>query len=398
MKFKYRAKTKANKLVDGIVDAENEFISRDLLKARGLTVISLKSERFSANSIMAILNRVKSKDLVIYFRQLAVMVEASIPLIKALKVLSDQTDNPKLKMITEEIYQDVDSGSKLSEAMEKHVRVFSKFFVNIIKAGETSGRLEQVLNYLADQQEKDHDLASKIKGALIYPIVILVGMFGGGIGMMVTVMPKLVGIFEGMGAELPWQTRVIIASSDFLVDYWWFVIAVVVGIVVGLVYYGRTKQGRIVLGFIKLRIPVFGTMFRMMYIVQMMRSLHTLLIGGVTLVDSLEIVKDVVDNHAFEQLLDEARDQVNDGHPLAEVFANSKLVPAVVSNMIDIGEQSGRMDQMLERVSAFYQKELDAIASNIMVLMEPIIMVALGFGVAVMVSAIFVPLYNLPGF
>jgi type IV pilus assembly protein PilC len=151
MKFKYRAKTKSNKLVDGIVDAENEFISRDLLKAKGFTVLSLKSQRFSSNTIMAFLNRVKSKDLVIYFRQLAVMVEASIPLIKALKVLGDQTENPKLKMITEEIYQDVDSGSKLSEAMEKHVRVFSKFFVNIIRAGESSGRLEQVLNYLADQ-------------------------------------------------------------------------------------------------------------------------------------------------------------------------------------------------------------------------------------------------------
>ena len=175
-------------------------------------------------------------------------------------------------------------------------------------------------------------------------------------------------------------------------------IAVSVGLFFGIVYYGRTKQGRIVLGFIKLRIPVFGRMFKMMYIVQMMRSLHTLLIGGVTLVDSLEIVKDVVDNYAFEVLLDEARDQVNDGHPLAEVFANSKLVPAVVSNMIDIGEQSGRMDEMLERVSVFYQKELDAIASNIMVLMEPIIMVVLGIGVGIMVSAIFVPLYNLPGF
>jgi len=398
MKFKYRAKTKSNKLVDGIVDAENEFISRDLLKARGLDVISLRRNRFTANSIMAFINRVKSKDLVIYFRQLAVMVEASIPLIKALKVLAKQTSNPKLKMVTEEIYQDVDSGSKLSEAMEKHVRIFSKFFVNIIKAGETSGRLEQVLNYLADQQEKDHDLASKIKGALIYPIVILVGMFGGGIGMMVTVMPKLVGIFEGMGAELPWQTRAVIAASDFLIVYWWVVIAIVVGTIVALIYYGRTKQGRIVLGFIKLKIPVFGKMFKMMYIVQMMRSLHTLLIGGVTLVDSLEIVKDVVDDHSFEVLLDEAMRQVNDGHPLAEVFEKSKLIPDVVTNMIGIGEQSGRMDQMLERVSVFYQKELDAIASNIMVLMEPIIMVALGIAVAIMVSAIFVPLYNLPGF
>jgi type IV pilus assembly protein PilC len=223
-------------------------------------------------------------------------------------------------------------------------------------------------------------------------------MFGGGIGMMVTVMPKLTAIFEGMGAELPWQTRVIIAASDFFVVYWWIVVAAVIGFVIGIIYYGRTKQGRIVLGFIKLRIPVFGTMFKMMYIVQMMRSLHTLLIGGVTLVDSLEIVKDVVDDHSFEVLLDEAKNQVNDGHPLAEVLAKSKLIPAVVSNMVDIGEQSGRMDEMLERVSAFYQKELDAIADNIMVLIEPIIMVALGVGVGIMVSAIFVPLYNLPGF
>ena len=148
MKFKYRAKTKANKLVDGIVDAENEFISRDLLKARGLTIISLKKQGFSVNSLMAFLNRIKSKDLVIYFRQLAVMVEASIPLIKALKVLADQTDNPKLKMITEEIYQDVDSGSKLSEAMAKHVRVFSKFFVNELKIMIITNNLFSTVNYI----------------------------------------------------------------------------------------------------------------------------------------------------------------------------------------------------------------------------------------------------------
>ena len=168
MKFNYRAKNREGKVVDGIVDAASEFIARDLLKEKGLDPISIKSQTFSVNNLVAFLNRVKGKDLVVFFRQLSVMVAASIPLIKCLKVLAKQTSNPKLKMIVEEIYQDVDSGSKLSEAMAKHVAVFSNFFVNIIKAGEASGRLAEVLNYVADQQEKDQDLLSKIKNQIFY--------------------------------------------------------------------------------------------------------------------------------------------------------------------------------------------------------------------------------------
>lgn len=399
MKFKYRAKNKAGKIIEGIVDAGNDFIARDLLREKSLSIISLKKKGGGLDALIARLNRVKGKDLVIFFRQLAVMVEASIPLIKALKVLAKQTDNPRLKAITEELYQDVDSGSKLSEAMGKHTDVFSKFFINIIRAGEASGRLEEVLNYLADQQEKDHDLSSKIKGALIYPVVILTGMIGGGIVMMVTVVPKLEEIFSNMGSSLPWQTRALLGISRFIISYWWIVLAGVVAFVLAIIYAAKTETGRIVLSNIKLRIPVFGKMFKMMYVIRINRSLYTLLVGGVTLVDSLVIVKDIVDDPIYADILDASMQRVNDGHPLAEELdKHDKFIPKVVSNMISIGEQSGRMDQMLERISLFYEKELDNMANNIMVLMEPFIMIFLGIGVAIMVSAIFIPLYNMPGF
>lgn len=399
MKFEYRAKTQANKIVDGLVDAPSEFIARDLLKERSLEIVSLKKKSAGLDAIMAKINRVGGKDLVIFFRQLAVMVEASIPLIKALKVLAKQTTNPKLKAITEELHQDVDSGSKLSEAMEKHTSVFSKFFVNIVRAGEASGRLEEVLNYLADQQEKDHDLASKIKGALIYPVVIFIGMIGGGTVMMLTVVPKLEAIFNNMGSELPWQTRILLGTSRFVVAYWWIVLAGAIALMAAIIYASKTRAGRVVLSNIKLRIPVFGKMFKMMYVIRINRSLYTLLVGGVTLVDALLIVKDIVDDPIYSDILDQALQKVNDGYPLGEELSkHTQFIPTVVSNMIGIGEQSGRMDQMLERVSLFYEKELDNMANNIMVLMEPMIMIVLGISVAVMVSAIFIPLYNMPGF
>src|SRR6056297_795815 len=399
MKFKYRAKNKAGKIIEGIVDAGNDFIARDLLREKSLSIISLKKKGGGLDALIARLNRVKGKDLVIFFRQLAVMVEASIPLIKALKVLAKQTDNPRLKNITEELYQDVDSGSKLSEAMGKHVDVFSKFFINIIRAGEASGRLEEVLNYLADQQEKDHDLASKIKGALIYPSVILIGMIGGGVVMMVTVVPKLEEIFSNMGSSLPWQTRALLGMSNFIIDYWWIVLSGVVVFILAIIYAAKTETGRLVLSNIKLRIPVFGKMFKMMYVIRINRSLYTLLVGGVTLVDSLVIVKDIVDDPIYADILDASMKKVNDGHPLAEELDKyEKFIPKVVSNMISIGEQSGRMDQMLERIGLFYEKELDNMDNNIMVLMETFIMIFLGIGVAIMVSAIFIPLYNMPGF
>lgn len=398
MKFNYRAKNREGKVVDGIVDAASEFIARDLLKEKGLDPISVKSQAFSVNTLVAFLNRVKGKDLVVFFRQLSVMVSASIPLIKCLKVLAKQTSNPKLKMIVEEIYQDVDSGSKLSEAMAKHVAVFSNFFVNIIKAGEASGRLAEVLNYVADQQEKDQDLLSKIKGAMIYPVVILIGMGGGGIIMVVKVLPKLMEVFKNMGSELPWQTRALMWVSNIMIEYWWIFTAAAIGVVMGIYYYGKTKSGKYVLSTIKFKIPVFGRMFKMVNIVRFTRSLHTLMIGGVPLVEAMGIIQEIIDDPIYQDIFKKTQKEVNDGHPMMEELSKHKgFVPDVVYNMIGIGEQSGRLDEMLERVSQFYEKELANMTNNIMVLMEPLIMIVLGIGVAIMVSAIFVPLYSISG-
>lgn len=398
MKFTYRAKNREGKVVDGIVDAASEFIAIDLLKEKGFEPITLKSQAFRLESLVAKFNSVKGKDLVVFFRQLSVMVAASIPLIKCLKVLSKQTANPKLKMIVEEVYQDVDSGSKLSEAMSKHVEIFSNFFVNIIKAGESSGRLSEVLNYVADQQEKDQDLLSKIKGAMIYPVVILIGMGVGGMIMMIKVMPKLVEVFQNMGSELPWQTRILISISNFLVAYWWIVIAIIIGVVVVVRYYGKTKSGRFVLSNIKLRIPVFGKMFKMVNIVRFTRSLYTLMVGGVPLVEAMGIIQEIIDDPIYQDIFNKTQKSVNDGHPMMDELSQHKdFIPDVVYNMIGIGEQSGRLDEMLDRVSQFYEKELSNMTNNIMVLMEPLIMIVLGVAVAIMVSAIFVPLYSISG-
>jgi type IV pilus assembly protein PilC len=396
MKFTYRAKNREGKVVDGIVDAASEFVARDLLKEKNLEAISVKSQSFSLDRLVAFLNRVSGKNLVIFFRQLSVMVSANIPLIKALKVLTKQTANPKLKLIVEEIYQDVDSGSKLSEAMAKHVEIFSNFFVNIIKAGEASGRLAEVLNYVADQQERDQDLLSKIKGAMIYPLVILIGMFGGGMVMMVKVIPKLVEVFRDMGSDLPWQTRAIITVSEFLVKYWWFVLGIVIAIIVAIYYYGKTKNGKFVLSHIKFKIPVFGRMFKMVYVVRFTRSLYTLMIGGVPLVEAMGIIQEIIDDPIYKDIFKKTQKDVNDGHPMMEELSkHPKYIPDVVYNMIGIGEQSGRMDEMLNRISEFYEKELNNMTNNIMVLIEPLIMVVLGIAVAIMVSAIFVPLYSM---
>lgn len=398
MKFTYRAKNREGKVVDGIVDAASEFIAIDLLKEKGFEPITLKSQAFRLESLVAKFNSVKGKDLVVFFRQLSVMVAASIPLIKCLKVLSKQTANPKLKMIVEEVYQDVDSGSKLSEAMSKHVEIFSNFFVNIIKAGESSCRLSEVLNYVADQQEKDQDLLSKIKGAMIYPVVILIGMGVGGMIMMIKVMPKLVEVFQNMGSELPWQTRILISISNFLVAYWWIVIAIIIGVVVVVRYYGKTKSGRFVLSNIKLRIPVFGKMFKMVNIVRFTRSLYTLMVGGVPLVEAMGIIQEIIDDPIYQDIFNKTQKSVNDGHPMMDELSQHKdFIPDVVYNMIGIGEQSGRLDEMLDRVSQFYEKELSNMTNNIMVLMEPLIMIVLGVAVAIMVSAIFVPLYSISG-
>ncbi|MFA4834334.1 MAG: type II secretion system F family protein [Patescibacteria group bacterium] len=395
--FKYKALDSDKKITEGLIEAVNEKMAAETLQERGFSIVSIKkhSEGKGETKFLAILNRVKGKDIVIFSRQFSVMISANVALVQALKILIEQTENITLKMIISEMADEVDSGLRLSDALAKRPKVFSSFYINVIRSGETSGKLDEVLNYLADEMEKDYDMTSKIRGAMIYPVFVLAGLGVVGVVMMMFVVPKLTGILTETGATLPLPTRALIGTSDFLSAYWWLLLIVLVGAAVGSRFYLKSPAGKRQFDLLKLRLPIFGKLFQRIYLVRFTRSMNTLIMGGVTITKSLKIASEVVGNEVYKELIEETSQAVEDGDSISSVFVESKEIPKMVSQMMAIGEKTGKMDVILGRITDFYSREINNIVANLMTLMEPIIMVVMGIAVGVMVAAIILPMYNL---
>jgi len=394
--FQYKAENSSGQAKSGKVVglSENEVIQK--LRKKDLTVIGIHDvtddplSRFSR-----LISPIKNKDLVIFARQFSVMISANVPVVETLMVLIDQTDNLTLKNLIANIAFDVDGGAFLSDAFAKHPKIFSEFFVNIVRSGETSGKLDEVLNYLADEMEKSYDMNSKIKGAMIYPVFIIVALFGVGIVLMVYVIPNLTAILTETGAALPLSTRVVIGASNFLRKFGLLLVIFLVGLFFLARLYLKTYTGRRQADMLKIKMPIFGILFKYIYLMRFSRSLSTLLKGGVTITRSLEIVADVVGNTIYRELVLDTLESINDGNPLATVFEASEYVPKMVPQMIAVGERTGKIDSVLDRITSFYTRESGNMLDNLSKLMEPLIMVIMGIGVGVMVAAVILPMYNL---
>jgi type IV pilus assembly protein PilC len=394
--FNYRAVNTAGKTKRGqaVGLSENEVSAK--LRGQSLEVQSITDvtdDWFS--KFLRFIAPIKAKDLVIFSRQFSIMISASVPIVESLKILIDQTNNISLKNMISDIAFEVNGGDFLSDALSKRPKVFSEFFVNIVRSGETSGKLDEVLNYLADETEKSYGMTSKIRGAMIYPAFIIVALLGVGVVLMVYVIPNLTSILTETGATLPLSTRLVIGTSNFLKSYSLLILAFLVGLGIALRFYLKTYAGKRQLDILKLRLPIFGKLFSYIYLIRFSRSLSTLLKGGVTITRSLEVVADVVGNTIYRELILDTLDSINDGNPLATVFEASKYIPPMVPQMISIGEKTGRVDSVLDRITSFYDRESTDMLNNLSTLMEPLIMVIMGVGVGVMVAAVLLPMYNL---
>ncbi len=394
--FQYKAISPQGAVSRGVVESPNLAAASEVLEEKNLVVLQLRQTTKVRASVSGFsLGFIKQKDIVMLARQMSVMIAATVPIVPALRILSAQTEQPKLKAVTREMADDVDGGLQISQAFAKHPRYFSRFFVAMIRSGETSGRLDEVLNYLADQMEKDYDLTSRIRGAMVYPAFIVVSLIAVAIIMMIFVIPKMSGLLLESGAQLPLQTRVLIGTSNFIATYWWALAIVVVGILIVLRLWVQSKSGRVAWDQILLRLPVFGLITQKIIIVRMCRSLSTLIRGGVSISAALEITSEVVDNAAFRDILTKTIKEVQDGNSITTVMMQSKIVPRIVAEMMSIGEKSGKIDEILERLSAFYDREVSALVASLTSLIEPIIMVVMGVGVAFMVMAVLMPMFQL---
>lgn len=396
--YKYRVRLEDGSVQSGLVEAPNREAAASTLRDRGYDILLLESS--SAFSIgkggsIDFLTRITKKELVVVTRTLSVMVSASVPFVDALQNIVRQTENPKLRKILAQVASDVESGGKLSDALEVYGKEFGDFFINMVRSGETTGQLASVLEYLADQMEKDYDLNAKVKGAMIYPSFILSGLLVVAFIMMSFVIPKLTAILEEADVALPLSTRILIAVAGFFEGYWWFVlILLVIGAVSFRAWIG-TPGGRYVWDLFKMRIPVFGGLLQRIYVVRFARSLSTLSRGGVDMVSSLEIVAGVMGNAAWKHLVFVTIQELNEGNSIVTAMMREKYVPSMMVQMLGVGEETGRIQEVLERLSSFFSREIDNTVANLVSLIEPTVMILLGVGVGVMVSAILLPLYNL---
>ncbi|XOU94472.1 MAG: type II secretion system F family protein [Candidatus Kerfeldbacteria bacterium] len=393
--FAYKARNKEGEILNGVVIAPNENIAYGTLRDKNLTIVTLREQKKFKMGSISIGSVVKAKDLVIFARQLSVMISSSVPIVRALRVLIKQTENVQFKTIISDIADEVDGGAKLSQSMAKYPKVFGNFFVQMIRSAETTGRLDEILEYLADQTEKDFDIMAKAKGAMIYPAFIMGTFLLVGVGMMMFVLPQITSIFAESEAELPLPTVLFMGLSDFLLAYWWLILAFIVILAVAFKFAISTKVGREKFDIFKIRMPIFGSIFNNLYITRFSRSLSTLIASGVPLTTSLDIVADLVSNTLYRDLTKKTIKKVEAGASITSVFIASKDVPLMLSQMMSVGEQSGQLDKILLKVAEFYTRELENSLNNLTALIEPIIMVVLGVGVGLLVSAIILPMYNL---
>lgn len=394
-RFVYSAKdSETQKIVKSVVQASSERDAAKVLMERGLTPLEIREEK--DNSIFAALSqRITGKDKVTFTRSLATLVGAGLPLAQSLSTIIDQTQNPKMRKVAQDILVSVEGGKALADAFAAHPEVFDRVYLALIRAGEASGTLEQALRRIADQQEKDAAIAGKIRGAMYYPAIVLIVILAVVVFMMVTIVPQVAQLYAGLGRELPILTKMLVASSAFIVKAWPVLLIVIIGSVLALRQYAKTDAGIRTFDALKLNGPIVKGMFRRLYMGRLARTGETLLSTGVPMLDMLSITAEAVNNVYVAESINHAEERVKGGTELSKALKDQEYIDALVPQMISIGEQSGQIDTMMGKLAKVYEDELDEQLQAISTTIEPILMVVMGVFAGGIVMAILFPIYSL---
>ncbi len=399
MKFRYKAQNQEKIIQAGVIEAENREEAVETLQSHNLIIFSLVAEKdipfFKKKVNVPFLNRIKQKDLVVFSRELATLVEGKVSIVEALKSLARQTSNPNFKDVIAILAQEIEGGSSLSKSMGRYPRVFSNFYINLIRSAEVSGTLERTLTYLADYEENRHDTVSKIKGAMMYPLVLLIFMGAIGIFAMVAIVPQITSMLLEANVELPMVTKILIGLSSFMQRFWYLVILLIIGVIFGSIKWLRSSQGNRIWGKVVLKIPVVNGVLKNFYLNRIADNLKTLLRGGISILKALDVVSGVIGNSVYRDIILETREEVRGGKSMSSVFEVYREFPPMFTEMVKVGEKSGNIDTMLEKLASFYKKEVDAVIDNISKLIEPFLIIVLALGVAFLVSAIIIPIYKM---
>ena len=400
MLYQYTATTLEGELKNGSIEASSVDVAIGALQARGLVITDIKSAKQDGSmwgilSSFKFFNKVKHKDVVVLSRQLATLFEAKIAVMDSLRLLAGQVANARLKESLTEIIENIKGGSSLSSAMSKHSDIFSAFYINMIKSGEESGKLEEIFGSLADHLERSYELSSKTKNALIYPAFVVVTFFVVMILMLTFVIPKLTSILTEVNQKIPVYTRILINISDFFRNFGVFLLGGAVAGGVFLWRYAKTEKGNMAVSRFQTSFPFVGALYSKFYLSRMTDNMETLLSSGVPAVRTLEITAEVVGNKIYKNILLTAANEVKGGSSISEALSKYPEIPLVVVQMIKTGEETGKLNFMLKTLGRFYKKEVDNAVDTLVSLIEPVMIVVLGGAVGILLISILGPIYNI---
>ena len=397
--YRYSAMDPNGRTVTGTLEADSFELVRTKLSDLSYHILSIKQAKSGGGfkDMFNNMQRVGLRDLVVFSRQFATMIDAGLSVVKCLDILQKQTRNPKLKEVIGEVKRDVAGGMSLTEAIQKHPRIFSPLYINMMRSAEAGGILDQVLDRLSGFLEKEQETLNKIKSAMMYPVVVFCFATLMLLGLVFFVLPKFKGIFETMGLELPLTTRLMLNSSTYMQNYWYIYLIVIVGSVVFFKVFARTERGKYAIDAAKLRVPIFGDLILKTAVSRFARTFGTLITSGVPVLRALEIVADAAGNRVIAEIVVRASHSIKEGEKISTPLFGSKIFPVMVTQMIAIGEETGRLDQMLDKVSNFYDDEVDNTLKGLTSLIEPLMIVGLGVIVGFIAISVISPIYSLVG-
>jgi len=397
MLFLYKAINDQGAETDGTIDALNVDVAISSLQRRRLVVSSVREAENKTffEKDFSLFESVSNKDVVILSRQIATLFEAQVSALRTFRMLASETPNKVLAKKLAIVTDDLQAGSTISKALGKHPDAFSPFYVNMVKSGEESGKLNEVFSYLADYLDRNYELTSKAKNALIYPGFVIFTFVAVMVLMLTLVIPKISAILVDSGQAIPTYTKVVIGISNFLINYGIFFASILIFMGYVLYRYAGTRAGSLALSTFKLSIPYVGDLYKKLYLARMTDNLSTMLSSGIPIVRALEITSEVVDNKIYEDILHAATEKVRAGSTLSDAFPKTSEIPGVVTQMMRVGEESGELDSILKTLAKFYDREVANAVDTLVDLIEPVMIVALGLGVGTLLASVLIPIYNI---
>lgn len=401
MLFTYKVADQSGKQLTGSIDAVNQDIAIASLQRRGLSVISItedgKKGVVALSSNIAFFESVSNRDIVILSRQIATLFEAQVSALRVFRLLAEQAEKPFLRKILTAVSDDLQGGNQISKALSKHPKAFSEFYVNMVKSGEESGKLDQTFQYLADYMDRNYELMSKARNALIYPAFVVATFISVMALMLTLVIPKVSAILIESGQSIPFMTRIVIGLSNVLLDYGIFVL--IIGVAGGffLFRYSKTDNGARMFDRAKLSFPYIGGLYQKLYLSRISDNMSVMLSSGIPAIRALEITGSVVGSRLYRDIIEETMENVKAGSPMSESFRKYPEIPSIVVQMLQVGEETGEVGSILEKLAKFYRREVTNAVDTLVDLIEPVMIVALGLGVGVLLASVLIPIYNVSG-